>query len=121
VKFNLNDYNNNKNRQKPNHHIKHASIRRWSGSFEHEFDLDIKDPPCKCQGTAEINYSAYYDSGTWEDPPESEVELNAHITEIKCIKENGKEQLTDEELIRKVEQYLEEDEELQEKAFSENN
>lgn len=118
MKFNLNDYNNKNDRQKFIHHTKQASS--WSGNFEHEFDgLTIQDPPCTCEGTAEINYNAYYYMGTWEDPPESDAEINVLITKIRCEKDNGEEQLVDEKLLEKVKGYLEEDEGLQEKVFDE--
>ena len=115
MKFNLNDYNNNKNRQKISHHIKQASS--WSGVFDHEFYLDIKNPPCTCEGDAIIHYKASYDSGTHYEPPSSSVEIDAEIIKIRCEKENGKEKLVDEELMKTVKEYLEEDEDIQEKAF----
>ena len=53
MKFNLNKFNLNKNRQKISHHLKQASS--WSGKFDYKFDLKIKNPPCECSGEAKFH------------------------------------------------------------------
>lgn len=118
MKFNLKRFNLNKNRQKISHHLRQASS--WSGKFNYEFDdLEIKNPPCKCSGEAEISYQASYDSGTWHDPPESDIKIKVNITAVKCIKESGREEPVDPDIMNNIKNQLEEDEHIKEMVFNE--
>jgi hypothetical protein len=118
MKFNLNKFNLNKNRQKISHHFKQASS--WSGKFDYEFhELKIKNPPCECSGEAEISYEASYDSGTWYDPPESDIKIDVNITSVKCINESGREEFMNPDIMEAIEEQLENDEHIKEMAFNE--
>lgn len=116
MKFNLNKFNLNKNRQKISHHLKQASS--WSGKFDYKFDLKIKNPPCECSGEAEISYQASYDSGTWHDPPESDIKIDVNITSVECIRESGREEFMNPDIMEAIEEQLKNDETIKEMAWN---
>lgn len=96
----------------------YKSARTRRGAFTYNFDdIELVNPLCFCSGTAEVEFVIHRDEGDRIDPPTVDVDLKVTVVSLFCTDADGTEIPATDEMMKEIEDMLEDDERLRERAF----